>query len=557
MSQLAQMNSLLSLSGNLPERLQYLQGRFCANFLDEQLYEGRLQTKFGRVKSDERPVFFRQQLLFLLRLCALECSENAPLIVDGKTEAGFELGRCCLMMSDHLHSRKQEQDISQGTPSKVRKHLLIQMAPTRELNNPPSIQRSMVRSDIIFSDILHSEAMVEIIKNQLKGFDLDAKFQQSTGLTLQEYRDIVFMTLTWYYTQDWERLIEDPSRLIINRSNYIRKSRITQEQFDKYLALDSVGLMQLPEKIEEQKKLFPHILPQFDFVVFRKYPLLELGYGNLICVDPTFLIEKLGSGFHWTIINSFTDKKDRERSFKTFGHLFELYVDRIMQEIYPPKSKLLLSFPNFQNGNESFDGVVNLGEHLIVMEYKGGGLTQDAKYSGKVKTFEKDIDRDRKFGVGEGAGVYQLANKIERLFHRDKSLRDTIIGLSSSSGVVTKITPVLIVQEPYLRFDFVNMILNERFQKLINKKQITDAIEVAPLQVIDIDSLEMITMGIKAGVFRFDQCLNLRAFDDGDLLSSFATYPWSHFFPNFKGVTDPDIEARSKAIFERYRQDYF
>jgi hypothetical protein len=113
------------------------------------------------------------------------------------------------------------------------------------------------------------------------------------------------------------------------------------------------------------------------------------------------------------------------------------------------------------------------------------------------------------------------------------------------------------VQEPFLRFDFVNWMLNNRFQKLIKKSQVTKAIEVAPLQVIDIDSLERIKMGVQAGVMRFDQCLNARAFDDLDLVSSFSTYPWGHFFPGYRNLTDQDIQKRFDGIVERIKQDFF
>jgi hypothetical protein len=406
--------------------------------------------------------------------------------------------------------------------------------------------------------------MKRIIQGPLNGFDLGAEFHTATGLTLEEYRDLVFATLTWYESQDQETLLSNPGVLQIHRSKYISNSHITQEQFDNYLALDSVKLTSLPEKVREhrdkmneQKEKIPPVLPQYDFTVFRRWPLLELHNGNLICLAPSFLIEKLDIGFHWTILNSLSDKRKRDRALQAFGHLFELYVDRLLSAMHHSESNLFLSFPSFLNGNESFDSVVCIGDHLIVMEYKGGSLTQAAKYSGKLKHFEADLDRKKKFGVGSGAGVYQLAAKIERLFHSDRSRRESIPELSSYLNRIVKITPILIVQEPFLRFDFMNWMLNNRFQKLIKQKQVSRAIEVAPLQLIDIDSLERIKVGVQAGAFRFDQCINWRAFDDPDLVSSFATYPWSQFFPGFNELSDSEVEERLDSIIERIKRYFF
>lgn len=87
-----------------------------------------------------------------------------------------------------------------------------------------------------------------------------------------------------------------------------------------------------------------------------------------------------------------------------------------------------------------------------------------------MRLFERELDR--KFGVGKDGGVFQLARKIELLFHRDRSRRYRIPDLDKLISKITKITPVLIVQEPFLRGDFLNWMLDCRFKKLIQKSKV-------------------------------------------------------------------------------------
>lgn len=547
---LAQINILLAremLAGD-DKGMQELQGFLVANFIDDEILEGRLKPRFGQAQRDERPIFTRQQMLALMRLSALVCSESALMVADGKQPGGYALGRCCLTMNDHLTSRKEERAIRGGTAQRQRKQLGLQMAPVLELYNPPNLQRAIVRSEIMFSEILKSKPMKEKIKRELGGFDLAMAFRSATKLTLEQYQELVFVTLASYYAREREELIENSGLFTIHRSKYINNTFIKQRDFDNYLAIDSIRLSDLPARIEKQRPALPH----YDFVVFRERPLLELDGGYLICVDPCFLVEKLGAGLYWAILNSLKEEEDRNHAFRAFGYLFEFYVDRIMQQIYPPTSGLFMSFPKFQDGNEAFDGIVCLGDHLIVMEYKGGFLKQEAKYGGKMKAFEKDLDA--KFGIGRGAGVYQLVNKMERLFHREPVRRDRIPGLPLNQ--VTKVTPVLVVREPFLRAPFMNWMLNNRFIRLLRQRKVTNRIEIAPLTVIDIDSLEILKANLIAGDFSFEQCLNARNADDSKQLSVFHNFTLK-YFPSYGKQMDAQLTDQFNRIISRVKQNFF
>lgn len=550
-NQLAQINILVTITLKSTDDFRKVHRKLMDLFIDEET-EAILRVRFGGDTAERRPLFFRQQILALMRLCSLECSEDAPLQPDGGTDAGFALGRCCLIMSDHLLSNKQERDISQGGDRKRRKHLAIQMGSTFELYNPTPLHHALARADITFG-YLNSRSVNARLKRLLSGFDLKSEFRDATGLTIQEYRDLVFMVFAYYYSQKPDDLLKNTDLFKLGPKRFIGDSRVKIRKLKAFLALDSIKLADLSPAMAETRP----VLPALDFVVFRRRPLLEIANDIFVCTDPSFLLEKLGPGLLWTVSNSFSTKKARGRALQGFGYLFELYVDHVMRQIFPNESNLFMSFPKFSDGRESFDGLAQFEDHLIPFEYKGGVLTQEAKYGGKIRAFERDLDRPDKFGVGRGAGVYQLVTKIEKLFHRDRGKRLTIPGLSQGLNRIRKVTPVLIIREPFMRFDFMNWMLNNRFQRLKSKSKISSAIDVAPLQVIDIDSLERLKPNLANGDFRLDQCLNARAARDPELLSSFTTFPWKHFFPTFGQWEDCELAERGEQILRRIKRLYF
>jgi hypothetical protein len=114
---------------------------------------------------------------------------------------------------------------------------------------------------------------------------------------------------------------------------------------------------------------------------------------------------------------------------------------------------------------------------------------------------------------------------------------------------VTKITPVLIVQEPYLRWDF-NWLLNQKFKRLLRKSEVSNAFEVNALQVIDIESLERMRPNLIAEDFRLEQCLNVRALDDPTMISIFFRFIQA-YFPSYGQREDPEIEKRFQIIKRR------
>src|SRR2546427_1685381 len=563
---LARINVLLGwqrLFGESDDKKK-LQGLLVANFIDDDILNAPLQPllaneflkgqqspQVGHLPADQVPIFSRQQTLNLLRLGMLLCDEQGPLLTDGKTAGGRELGMCCLMMNDHLLTVREEDAISKGTDVKRRKHIGMQLAPIIELYNPPSFEHALVRAEIIFSEILNSQTMQAHVQKELKGFDLSKAFLTATGISLDMYRDLTLSMISSLLGRSYDELVDNPSLFMFKRSEVLKESLVDQKDFDSYLSLDSMNL-------NEAKALFcktdKKLLKQFDYVKFRSRPLIELEGEIIVCADLCFLIENLSSGIYWTIVDSLRGK-DKDKALQAFGYLFEIYVNQLLQRISKSNGTFIPS-PTYKTGELSFDGMICHGKHLIVMEHKGSFLEIEAKYSGKVRVFEKGLDK--KFGAHEG--VIQLAKHIGRLFRTPLCDRDQIEELDrvllNSHSKIEKITPVLIVRESFLRFSAIEEMLSRRFVRLLARQKVSRGVEIAPLAVLDIDTLEAMMPNLVAGDFTLQQCLNARALRDSGYRSMWYEFLIDHF-PEFRKRKDEDLMTKFGEIMDRGKARLF
>lgn len=552
---LAQMNLLLSLYITNPENFPGFEEFLISSFLDNAT---RNHPNFIKLRKEKNTSFFsRHQILPLLRLSALESSEDGTVIPDGQTPGGYLLGRCCLIMTDHLVGEGSEVlriPISQMN-AEQRKKIDLQIAPLFELQWPPELVKAVVRWDTMLSEILHSDRFKEIAKE----FDLARRFNQLTNLTIEQYRDFSLSILIWYLGLKLEDLDKNPNVLKFHRDRIISNMVIDKEDFESFLKIDSITSAALQNQLTEFSKMQSNILYYWDLAVFRRWPLLNLDDIVFICIDPFFLLEKLSESIHHTIRDVLPSDEDKQRWSSGYGYLFQFYVDSLMQEIYSKEPENFISFPHFvkKAKNEAFDGIVVVPDgHLILLEYKGGFLKQESKYSGDLAKLEDDLNK--RFGIGERGAVRQLASNIERLFHSNRNQRSQIPELMNAQmeiPKVTEITPVIIVQEQFLRFGFT-WLLKGMFEELIAQSNVSAAISINPLQVLDIQTLETMRPNLIAGDFRLEQVLKNRGSFDKDQIN-----PWEiHLnaaFPDYRTREDEKLQKGFDSVFKRLSKSFF
>jgi hypothetical protein len=558
-SNLAIINALflrISFFGHFEKDFPKLQEELNENYLRESVI-----ADIQRNNNQNNPVFSRLQAIFLAQLSILNCSEDANLLADGKTEGGFDLGDSYLMASDYLLSQKEDRNINTGTNKKRIRHLGFQLAPLIDFSNPLDIILGIIRSEIIYSQILASDELKETLsKKDLSHFDIAKEFETSTKISLLEYIDITLAILFTFLSPEEQKSREAQ---FFTLSGFLRYSTLDEQILKRFLKLEA-------KKPEEFKKIFNNnksYLKQFSYLPFKTFSMIEIIDGIYICIDPFFLSEKLSSGIYWKIFDSLRNEKQRNDFFQVYGYIFEQHVRQMLRQItskngYFVRKGLQLSSPTYQNNDESFDEMIYYPEskHLIVFECKSSFMHTEAKYGNSIRKFEKEIRK--KFVAKEdstGKGIGQFANHISKLFHKDKGKRLHLNNPEFDKYIqnAEKISPVLITQEPIISLHIIENFLNSELNKKLQKQTLRASAKVSQLTVIDIETLERLKPYLATGEPTLEQCINSRIFRDPTYKQMFRSFLLSNFTELNQKKKNAENDELLNKVFQRIKERFF
>lgn len=499
---LAMINNFLALFPINFDEAKYvdIQSFLAFNLLDTELFE-KVNTFVKDISLVERPIFHRQQILILMKRILLESSNKGEINPDNSREAKNTIGKLCLMISDFTVSAEQEKRTESDNPladeesKRILSELLTQMLPVIELVNPPELSAAVVRTQEYIH--LFNKHFSEIFD----GKSLSPFFESLTGITLERFLQ---MTIGVYASliKELNEFIDNPANFNIRKSTFFSNLNYSKDEIAGFYKLTTIKFEELNLELENNP-LRTQLQPQYDFIVFRKYPIFYLSEDILTCVDASFLVEKVSIGLYHTILNSFIDNKVRpEPFFQCWGYVFEKYVNNIFREIYPLSVLSNRFHPNTffdtKTERECFDGVVEYPNSLIVMEYKGGLLNTKAKYSGDVNSLLNEMSK--KYGNSEkDAAIKQLSTKIELLFHSNYENRLRIRDLEFPN--VVNVYPVVIVNEISLAFGLAHWRLKGWFEEEMKTKSVENSIFVKPLMVLTVEDLEMLSPYLEAEDF--------------------------------------------------------
>jgi len=504
-SVLSQLNAGLRLVKREREAAAKLQQDLAGAFFDDETIH-RFKERFGPVHMGDRPVFHAPQVLNVIRLVVQHSTGSEDPATD--TTARYKLGTACLMMNDLMVTAEEEAVIASNAPEEQRmRALMTQMFGPFEVVNTAAITHIIYRSRIMFHVLLNDKRVVDRITGECEGFDFAEEFSRIAGLPLSHWLFLVFgfyAYLSHYLTPDGTR---HPEFLAIDRTKFRGESRITEFDFGAVLRTLSIQVEELEAMLEQPGPTDW----RFDFVPFRSRPLVEIRPDKFVCPDIGFLIEKMHSGVYWAIFDGLS-KVGRWKLFKAWGILFEEYVNWFLSERrfeFEPR-------PRWADGSECFDGAISAGVSFVPMEYKGGFLKVGARYSGMTAPLESDLD----LKIGEGC--QQLARKIETLFNADPRKRKELRDIPLTS--VTRVIPVLVVQDHILRGPFINWLLNKNFNNLLDRAQLRAGVTVDSLNVVGIHELETMAESTDGGQFDMLQGLQLRCFRDPEMRSELHNF---------------------------------
>jgi len=453
-----------------------LQMFFGQHFLDAETRQ-RLQQRFGAQNAAHRPLCYPLQLLAMIRLSLVFCEGADDARPDISDAHRHRLGAACLMMGDLFLSPEEFRNINEGAPDDRRKQLMVQFIPQFEIDNPTRLRNLLFRSYAMYRIVLQDPILLDRIKRECGGLDIEKEFEQLADIPMVNWLSLVFGVYVALAIHTQQEFLEKPEIFIMNRKNFVANPAISQAHIDEFFELLSLDFDELRAEIRKERP----VDERFDLVPFKSTPLWKTAENNYVCVDFSLVSEKLHNGTYFMLSSRLPEDK-RWRIHNAWGLLFEAYVNWLLKSLDGQDSAEFYPDTCWQNGARAFDAVLRRKKVVVAIEYKGGFLRQDARYSSNADAFMRDLDGK----ISEGC--FQLARNIAELFPttaNGKNLRG--VPIPSDAFCVL---PVLVVQDSILRTPFVNYFLNKRFQTERDRFPSKPQVKILPLNVIQITQLE-------------------------------------------------------------------
>jgi hypothetical protein len=501
---LAKLNTLISFYPYASDKQRFVQSRMLERFTDAAMLR-RITTMFpGERLWSERIVFHRQQFLTMMKIILLESETEGDRDLAEDAVAQRELGTACLMLNDLLFLPEQEQRLQPQEGSdeekRIRSELFSQLVFSAELSNIPKVPHATARNHE-YLKIFDREAEKFPFSG---GAGLSQVFKDLRGIELKRY--LWLISGTWssykYESEDPTALLQEPAKINIGKKTIFSKMDVAEEEIETFFELTTTDYDDLASSLKNNPPSNQTILQQ-DFTIFRTHPLIYTRDERDIATsnDFGFLSEKLALGLYHTVLKTLEGHEPERTNFlrRYWGDVFEIYVNGLLREAFPVSKRQFLASPMFDRAgteHQAFDGVLIKGNKLVSMEYKGKYLTVGAKYSGDRNVLIHDLEE--KFGHG----VRQLAMNLAKVFDVDPEKRE---GFSERDGEnrpiqfstdrdaqkMSRVYPLIIVQDFSLSIGFANFHLREMFDKEIQKYPIIPGI-IRPFSLITIEDLEIV-----------------------------------------------------------------
>lgn len=463
-----------------PVVAQNVHNHLAENILDNSTLE-RMAARVPDVHS--RPVFHRQQLLFLMKEVLRHAKGQEPSHA-GSAEMLSRLGNASLMANDLLLPTAWREHLA-SIPNDAEhrltlyRHLAAYWMAAFDLSNPQQPLMGITQS-AAFIDLFERAFAKSATSG---GVPVGEVFRAAAGVPLADVLDLTFYVLSHYVAGGIDTLLATPQAMEVHQKAGFRNIDYPVEGIEAYFDLMSATLAEYAASVAPRSTA--GAVDAFEFRAFRAHPLLRIGEATMP-VDLGFLVDKLGEGVFHAILNHLP-KGDRNRFLVGWGNVFEAYVTESLRMVYPRGKAKFYPRARFETATEyeAFDGMIESGRILVAMEYKGGFLSEQIRLGHDADALFKALDK--KYGTGQRAGLEQLVRKIGVLFNRDPSKRLTVPDFASDR--IRVVYPVLVVQERALDAGFIGSILAAEFDEMLARLDLRPEIRVRPVSLLTVENL--------------------------------------------------------------------
>ena len=445
------------LTGRFDARVEAQERLLAQSLSARRLLE--LRDKLGAASLLDRPLLHRAQLLVTIKLIA---RYGRPVGgIDFARRDDLDLVGEMALAINSLY----DFGVSSSEPAHS---IAAALAPTLELENPPRPDRSLVRTEFMLEAAMQRAAATNPLARNLERI-----FVLMTGLNFEQFRDMTFAVFSFYGGRKITDMIAHQALAHLNPLS--AENIVSARHLRGFLRHVSVAFGEIPGMAEPAHEGARYLL---DMTPFRRTPVWRFADDDFFCLDPAFLLERLGPGFYWSVMDALDDERRRDFS-SLWGLLFQEYALELLRVVYPPQSNILVSQPHFETPNEeAFDAILDFGGGIIALEIKGPLIPIAAKYSGDPADFFAGIDS--KFGDVEGGAVRQLAVNLKHAFSSHPSRR--LRGFPDRH--LQEIFPVVVVQDPILKLGLSTKPLVQSFQSLTHGTVWLHGSHVWPLVVV-------------------------------------------------------------------------
>ena len=367
---ISRINLLLQRTDNILEDEKGLKAAFCRGTLLNSI------DACPDIRDDF--VFSRQGSLRLLDKCALMSNTQSDYTITN-IKAMNDLAKSYLIVNGLLDTGSSALSTSEDEEER---NMLVNAIPFQEYatNEAPQVYAKHL--------VVRTEELLRLLQEESSNLDVNDIFFQSSGLTIQDYQQLVFLIIAFFWNLTPEDIrLKDPStcKFVLNPKNINSDELISL--FQKVLPLISVTIGELNSKAKKYAKFID------EFRLWRDYPLLELNENTVICVDSTFLLDKIQTGAFW-LIRKWVRGSSEEGIFEDlWGDVFENYATSIIERgINSQRSSIqekVIINPKYDKklDEECVDAVVCSDDSLTLIECKSTLLSAASKFSGDFNKF--------------------------------------------------------------------------------------------------------------------------------------------------------------------------
>lgn len=487
---LAKLNYLLSEGyyRRNPEELIYI----------DQLFSGRLRKRLRDLWYRGRKIFFRQQMLALIKTSIVKNDKRKNKKLVGEDLESF--GRVIFRVTDLTESDLFEKETRAKSKKQRKKIRLANLFRNIHFNSTQRFEYLLPRYWTIYFECIREAE--QLYPDEI--FPIAREFRKATGLDLELFVFLSFGLYAHYLKPEKSVLIKKPSRFLIS-DEYFRnlKTQVRKKarRIFSTLAYSKRGFKKEFELEDKKGGSF-----YFNFQPFWRKPFYKLNETTYFLLDLQYFQEKITLGIYGEINDYYLShrkevdneekrKIDKKRNtLNAFtGRCLEIYVKDLLRRLYSSRpllaSRLFSEIEGHSTGGVDF--IVCYPDCLIFIEVTISGIRHNTVLNADLDKIEKEIKQiffSAKNRKSKGK-VVQLDDAINKF--RNGRLNN----LGIDPKMIKKIYPILILEKGIP----VVPSMVSRYRGWIRKKGLLDAY-VQDFVFIDLEELEMLETLISQGI---------------------------------------------------------